>query len=167
MSRHSRRPNWKYRIGEQFIAHRVRMIESPAWRALSYAARRVLDRLEIENAHHGGNDNGRLPCTYSDFHRFGIRRRTIARAIKETVWLGFVDVTEKGRAAPEDFGRPNLFRLTYLPTKSAGPTDEWQKITSEEMARERLIGLRCQLAGEREMRRRQDGIEIDPTSCLR
>ena len=34
------------------------MMASPAFRVLSLSARRVLDRLEIELAHHGGQDNG-------------------------------------------------------------------------------------------------------------
>lgn len=54
-------------IAGQFIPHRVEMLESPAWRALSFVARRILDRLEIEHAGHGGAENGRLICTYDDF----------------------------------------------------------------------------------------------------
>jgi hypothetical protein len=56
------------------------MIKSPAWSVLSLSARRVLDRIEIEHADHGGNDNGRLPVTYDDFERYdeGGRRRPTA-----------------------------------------------------------------------------------------
>jgi hypothetical protein len=41
-------------IGEQFSARLVRMLESPAYRALSLSAHRVLSRIEVELAHHGG-----------------------------------------------------------------------------------------------------------------
>ena len=132
MSRTSR----KFRIPGQWSWHTIEMLESPAWRALSLAARRVLDRLEIELAHHGGKDNGRLPCTYGNFEGYGIRRKSIAGAIRELVTLGFVEVTEKGRAAPEDFGTPNKFRLTYRPTHATNtaiaPTDDWKRIKTEE-----------------------------------
>lgn len=52
---HSARPAKSSGIEGQFIAHRIEMLESTAWASLeTLAARRVLDRLEIEHAHHGG-----------------------------------------------------------------------------------------------------------------
>jgi hypothetical protein len=41
------------RISEQFSTHRIAMLKSPAWCALSLSARRILDRLEIELGQHG------------------------------------------------------------------------------------------------------------------
>jgi len=38
----------KASITGQFVAHRIEMIESPAWRTLSLSGRRVVDRIEIE-----------------------------------------------------------------------------------------------------------------------
>ena len=58
-------------IGEQFAPHTIAMLRSPAWRALSLSARRILDRIEIELADHGGTDNGKLPVTYDDFEQYG------------------------------------------------------------------------------------------------
>jgi hypothetical protein len=79
------------RIDGQFAAREIKMLESHAFRELSLSARRVLDRLEIELAHHGGMDNGKLPVTYDDFQRYGIdRHAAIAPAIRELVALGFV-----------------------------------------------------------------------------
>ena len=108
-------------IDGQFAARLITMLESPPFRELSLSARRVLDRLEIELAHHGGTDNGRLPVTFDDFHRYGIDRHAIAPAIRELVALGFVEVTEQGRAGNAEWRTPNRFRLTYKPTKSEGP----------------------------------------------
>jgi hypothetical protein len=125
----SRRPR-RTQIGGQFVAHKIEMLRSPAWRALSLSGRRVLDRLEIEHAEHGGAENGKLPCTYDDFHQYGIHRHAIGPAIREAVALGFVEITEAGRAGNAEWRKPNLFRLTYLHTKT-GPTDEWKKITEE------------------------------------
>jgi hypothetical protein len=67
----------------QFAGRLVEMLESPAYRALSLGALRVLSRVEIELAHHGGNDNGKLPVTYDDFERYGIHRHSIRPAISE------------------------------------------------------------------------------------
>ena len=97
------------------------MLESPPYRQLSLSARRVLDRLEIELAHHGGMDNGRLPVTFDDFQRYGIDRHAIAPAIRELVALGFIEITEHGRAGNADWRSPNRFRITYKHTKDAGP----------------------------------------------
>lgn len=133
MSRRQRRTT----IAGQWIAHRIDMLRSPAWRALSLSARRILDRLEIEHASHGGAENGRLPCTYADFHRYGLHRHAIGPAIREAVALGFLEITQPGRAGNAEFRSPNYFRLTYVST-SVAPTDEWQKIDeagAEQIAR--------------------------------
>jgi hypothetical protein len=86
-----------------------------------------LDRIEIELADHGGADNGKLPVTYDDFERYGIHRHAIGPAIREVVALGFVEITEAGRAGNAEWRKPNLFRLTYRPTKYEA-TNEWEKI---------------------------------------
>ena len=110
------------------------MIRSPAWSVLSLSARRVLDRIEIEHCDHGGNENGRLPVTYDDFECYGIHRHAIAPAIRETVALGFAEITERGRAGNAEFRSPHKFRLTYFPAWRAPPTNEWQRIKTDEEA---------------------------------
>src|SRR6478752_5794871 len=80
-----------------------------------------LDRIEIEHADHGGNDNGRLPVTYDDFECYGIHRHAIAPAIRETVALGFAEITERGRAGNAEFRSPHKFRLTYFHVGRAPP----------------------------------------------
>jgi hypothetical protein len=121
-------------IDGQFAYHTIEMIKSPAWSVLSLSARRVLDRIEIEHADHGGYDNGRLPVTYDDFERYGIHRHSIAAAIRETVALGFTEITERGRAGNAEFRSPHKFRLTYFPVRRAPPTHEWQRIKTGEEA---------------------------------
>src|SRR6516162_9177918 len=98
-------------IPSQFVPHRIEMLESPAWRTLSLSGRRVIDRIEIEQGHHGGNDNGRLPVTFDDFELFGVSRKSIAPGIREVQALGFAEITQRGRPSESDFGRhPNHFR---------------------------------------------------------
>ncbi len=121
-------------IDGQFAARLIEMLESPPYRELSLSARRVLDRLEIELAHHGGMDNGRLPVTFDNFRRYGIDRHAIAPAIRELVALGFIEVTEHGRAGNAEWRTPNRFRLTYKLTNSEGPTHEWKRIQTAERA---------------------------------
>jgi hypothetical protein len=73
------------------------MLESPAYRVLSRAARMVLDRIEIEHMHHGGRENGNLPVTYNDFVVYGIHRHGISPAIRESQALGFIEITAWAR----------------------------------------------------------------------
>ena len=131
--------NRRTKIHGQFAPRTIEMLESPAFRVLSLSARRVLDRVEIEFAHHGGQDNGKLPVTFDDFARYGINRQQIAPAIRECEALGFLQVTERGRAGNAEFRTPNLFRLTYRHTGGAAETNEWRRIETSDGA-EQLAG---------------------------
>jgi hypothetical protein len=145
MSRWTRRPDGKtlkrksLRIDGQFAPRCIDMLESPAYRVLSLAAHRLLDRIEIELAHHGGLENGRLPVTYAQFSEYGIDRLGVSAAIRETVALGFVTV-RRGRGGNAEYRQPNLFGLTYRPVQAvrygdATPrTDDWRRIKTIEEA---------------------------------
>jgi len=122
------------RIGEQFATRTVRMLESPAYRVLSIHAHRILARIEIELAHHGGRENGKLPVTFDHFVEYGVRRHSVAPAIRELEALGFIEVTEQGRAGNAEWRRPNKFRLTYRHLDRAKPTNEWERIETNEEA---------------------------------
>ena len=117
-------------IGGAFVPRRVEMIESPAFGALSLSGHRVLARLEVELAHHAGTDNGNLPVTFDDFEHFGIHRHAVAPGLREAEALGFIE-WKHGAAGNATFRRPGLFRLTYLHTDFAEPTDEWRRIKTE------------------------------------
>jgi hypothetical protein len=124
-------------IEGQFAPRLIEMLESPAYRALSLSAHRVLSRIEIELGHHGGNDNGRLPVTFADFEAYGIERHAIAPAIRELAALGFLLVTEAGRAGNAEYRSPNLFRLTFANPRRRGdqkPTHDWRRIETTEAA---------------------------------
>jgi hypothetical protein len=121
-------------IAGQFVARTVEMIRSPAFSALSLSGHRVIARIEIEHCDHGGAKNGKLPVTYDDFEAFGINRHAIGPAIRECVALGFVEVTERGRAGNSEWRKASVYRLTYLFTATASPTDDWRRIKSTEEA---------------------------------
>src|SRR5262249_40982977 len=101
------------RISGQFSPRSIDMLDSPAYRALSLSAHRVMARIEIELAHHGGNDKGRLPVTTEDFVKYGVSDRLVAPAIRELEALGFIRVTERGRGGNSTYRKPNLFFLTF------------------------------------------------------
>jgi hypothetical protein len=133
MSKPKRRRN---SILEGFIAHPLSLRLSPAWRALPNNARRILDRLEVEHMQHGGADNARLPCTYTNFEKAGVRRKSVALAIRQCVALGFVEVTHKGGRSISQYKTPSRYRLTYVNGRSPSPPpiDDWKLIASDEAA---------------------------------
>jgi hypothetical protein len=110
------------------------MLESPAYRALTLSEHRILSRLEIELAHHGGADNGQLPATYDDFEQYGVHRHAIGPGLRALVALGFIEITEAGRAGNAEWRRANLFRLTFRKTKLLNETYEWLRIETIEEA---------------------------------
>jgi hypothetical protein len=124
------------KISGQFAPRLVEMLRSPAYRVLSVSAHRVLARIEIELADHGGNDNGRLPVTFDDFEEFGIERHSIAPAIRECCALGFIEITAAGRAGNAEFRTPNLFRIAYRNSENllGDGSHEWRAIETMEQA---------------------------------
>lgn len=124
------------RISGQFAARLIEMMESPAYRILSLSAHRALSRIEIEWAHHGGQDNGKLPVTFDDFERYGLHRRAIGPALAELEALGFIVITEHGKMShAADYRRPNKFLLTSRPTqKGADPLHKWRQFKTLEDA---------------------------------
>jgi hypothetical protein len=104
----------------------VAMLDSPAYRALSLAAHRVLSRIELEHARHSGKDNGKLPVTFEQFEEI-TDRHSISPAQRELEALGFVKI-KHGIAGNGAWRRPSLFRLTYRPCyRGTEPTDDWRR----------------------------------------
>jgi hypothetical protein len=126
------------RINGQWSARLIEMLESPAYRVLSLAAHRLISRIEIELASHGGNDNGRLPVTYQDFLDYGVHRDAVAPAIREAEALGFIQVTEHGRGGNAEYRQPNKFFLTFAHGRDSlrnPPPHNWRKIKTLDEAK--------------------------------
>jgi len=122
-------------IATQFAWQSIEMLESPAYRALSLSGHRIWARIQIEHANHGGKENGKLPVTYRDFNEFGVCWDAIGPGIREVEALGFVRVTEEGRAGNGEWRKPNKFALTHLPTvANPKPTEDWKRIKTVEEA---------------------------------
>jgi hypothetical protein len=121
------------------------MLESSAYRVLSLAAHRVLSRLEVELMHHGGNENGRLTVTFRQFEDYGVRKHSIAAALREVIALGFVEITERGCAGNAGYGKANQYRLTYRPAEDfpADGSHEWRRVdTAKDAVRLQKEALR-------------------------
>ncbi|MFP5481148.1 MAG: hypothetical protein ACLGIE_15895 [Alphaproteobacteria bacterium] len=126
---HSARPS-RTRPGsitEQFVPLVLSLLESDALAVLSLAARRCLDRLLIEHMNHAGKENGRLKVTYEDFASFGVRRASIAAALRELEEVRIIEVVERGRGGNREYRKATVFRITFLRTPEAEATDEWRK----------------------------------------
>lgn len=138
------------KIEEQFVARRISMLESPAFRVLTGAAHRVLSRIELEHMQHAGLENGKLPCLYDDFAAYGMDRHSVAPAIRELEALGFLKV-KRGNGGNSEFKAPNIFTLTYLPIQlptgdAREPTDDWKRITTAEQAKKAQAEARADKA---------------------
>src|SRR5262249_36916312 len=123
MSRH------KNRIDGQWSPRLIEMLESPAYRVLSVSAHRVISRIEIEHAHHGGNDNGNLPVTKHDFMAYGMDHNAVAPAIREAEALGFIRM-KRGRGGNADHRQPKKGFLTFSPGRGRPahpPPPPWRK----------------------------------------
>lgn len=130
-------PKRRNSINEQFSPRLIAMLESPAYRALSVSGHLVISRIEIELGHHGGNENGRLPVTTDDFVEYGMHRSSVAPAIREAEALGFIRVTERGRAGNAEHRTPSRFFLTFGHSRDSRkfpPTHEWRRIKTLEEA---------------------------------
>jgi hypothetical protein len=133
------------RLGGQWSPRLIEMLASPAYRVLSMSAHRVISRIEIEHASHGGNENGSLPVTKQDFMDYGMDHDAIAPAIREAEALGFIRM-KRGRGGNADHRQPNRFFLTFAHgcgSRAYPPTHEWRKIKTTEEAQAIAIAARA------------------------
>ena len=89
--------------GEPWMWQLPRLMESFAWRCMTGADHKVLDRLTIEHSAHASLCNGALKCTYNDFEKYGVRRASIRESINRLCALGLIKRTGSGA---EDMARP-------------------------------------------------------------
>jgi len=127
----NRRPKSHKKPGEQFFQICIEVLESLSWEVLSLSGHRIIARLIIELAKHGGTNNGRLTATYEDFEKFGMDRHSIGPAIRECEALGLIEITDRGRAGNAEFCKPTQYRITF---RLQDATYEWRRITTIEQA---------------------------------
>lgn len=114
------------------------MLASPAWRALSINARRLIDFLLIEHRNHAGRENGKLRAPYRQLQEFGLTAELIRPAIDEAERLGFVRSTALGFEVGRLRRRPSGFRLTFIAGSTESPisppTNEWRAVNEIQKA---------------------------------
>ena len=132
------------KISGSWAARSIEMMELPAYRILGLSAHRALSRIEVEFAHHGGQDNGKLPVTFDDFADYGIRRQSIGPALDELEALGFIKITEHGKMAlAAEYRRPNKFLLmSRPPQKGVVSHDGWCRFKTVEDAEAAVAEVR-------------------------
>jgi hypothetical protein len=127
----------KYRrnsIGGQFTSHRVDMVASPAWRALSLSARKCLERIELELAKHGGN-NGDLPVTQRDFIAHGVSGARVKAALAELIAFGFIEMTPGYGCQSPLYGRSARFRALSCASRDGPPPENWKRFKTDAEAK--------------------------------
>jgi hypothetical protein len=102
-----------------FIFVPVDVMESPDWCGLSINARRILDRLMIENRRHDYEKNGSLRVSYEQFEGHGAGHRYVASSLRELESSGLLAI-KRGKCRGER--DPNLYRLTYHGTTDGPAT---------------------------------------------
>lgn len=130
------------------------MLESSAWRALTGNAMKIILRIALEHLRHGGVENGKLPVTYSDFVRCGVRRNSVREAQLVAINLGFVDRTSIGEVPWHgDIHRPSTFGLTWLPrSDGVPPSNRWASIKTHSDAKAAVRSAKAELAQLRGLR---------------
>lgn len=115
-----------------WVPHRLEMLLSPAWQYAPRPLRRMLERLEIEHLRHGGLKNSELYVSFSQFVSCGVSKKAIAPMHRIGEALGLMEVIHHPEASAGVIRPANSYRLTYLPTGKAAPTDEWKRIKTKE-----------------------------------
>ncbi len=111
-----------------FIA--LEVLESNAYQSLSINARRVIDRLIVENGRHNRLENGELRVSARQFHEWGVTKDCLTPAIRELEERGLIEVS-LGEATGA-LRSPLLFRLTFYGTLEKSATNEWRNWTSQQ-----------------------------------
>jgi hypothetical protein len=76
----------------RFVCVPLDILESDEWRGISINARRMMDRLLIENARHMAEKNGALRVSFLQFEGYGIGRQYIAPAGAELAAVGLIAI---------------------------------------------------------------------------
>ena len=145
------RRSWLDESEGGWIAHRLRLLMSPAWQHRPRPLCSILERIEIEHMRHAGKENGHLVVTYDQFVAYGVSRRVVVHAIACGVRLGLLEVRQTHEMV-RNIKAPNEYRLTYVPEKDRkAPTDEWAGVTALE-AENAAAAFKSDQAGKSEAR---------------
>lgn len=126
-----------WQIDGAYVAHRLEMLQSPAWRKAPRPMKALLEELEIEHLRHKGCANGQLARSYTQFIAAGFNRHTVTQMIRTAEALGLIKVNRNSGIGAPDLRDAHLYTLTYLPTgvgRNIAPTDDWKRIKTDDQA---------------------------------
>jgi hypothetical protein len=153
--------------GQPFVWLTREILESPAWRGLSLPARKVVERIILENMGHAGTENGSLVVTRSQFRAFGISGKHLEGALAEAEALGWIRIEDRGRGGNGEWRRPARYTLTWLPTPPGNPaTNTWQQIKTDEEATLAKEQVKAQRRHQKENPRPHGWSETGPPGRL-
>jgi hypothetical protein len=139
--------------GSSWCWFTAEMLGSPAWRALTGNALKIVLRIALEHLKHGGIENGKLPVTYQDFVRAGIRKNSIREALAVAEQLGMIERTSVGEVPWHgDIRAPSTYGLTWLPRyDGAPPSNRWKQIETDAEAKAKIRQAKTQVAALRQL----------------
>jgi DNA-binding transcriptional MocR family regulator len=108
----------------QFVPLLIETMETPAWRAMSPAARCLYLALKRRCS---ARNNGKVFISQRDGAKeLGLSRPTVARGYQELEHYGFTVKTAAASLGTDGKGRAPHWRLTELETASAPPTMDFK-----------------------------------------
>lgn len=147
---------------EHFASMTRRMMETPAWRALSTTAQALYPWLKLEWHGPKFNNNGKIRLSVRQAEaRIGVSRNTAARAFLDLQAKGFIVVTERAHLGLSGKGTGHAFELTEIPLPASQsregrrPYLEWKEGHDFEV-------IKAQVHNSRVVPKKQDpGVNID------
>lgn len=131
--------------GEPWVWLTAELMRSPAWRARSEFAVKLLEFLMVDHMAHAGYGNGALLATYDQLVAWGIPRKYIKATIDEVEDLGLVTVINRGRLK-----EASTYELTWLPNPDRlKPINSWRSVSPQaaEIAKHRAAAARQKSRG--------------------
>lgn len=107
------------------IALRVRMLNSPAFLALSPVAVKLLLLMQVHWRNDKAVDYGVREAT----EKIGCAKLTARRAFDELQEVGFIEMVDNSLFNSRTQSKARTWRLTWLPFKGMVPTNDWEKST--------------------------------------
>lgn len=130
-----RKPN---RTGRDFVQQYIhierRLLDSPAWRALSTAAQALYPFIRLEWKGSNNNNNGTIRLSVRQaMEKTGMGKGAAQRAFHDLQAKGFLHITEMGALGYTGNAKAPSFEITELPLQHSGQHggrrlfDQWRK----------------------------------------
>ena len=122
---------------EQFTKLNRKLVECPAFRALSPVAKALYPYLKLEWKGPGANNNDSISLSVRQAaERLGVAKETARKAFHDLQAKGFLAVTQIGHPGLEGFARCTQYRITELPRPGHTRPDPEPLYTRWDPARE-------------------------------